>query len=130
MPVKSSAYQGVILFCVCRNFWLHVGINSLNIVKLFQLLNHLVDSFTLLRSYILQIVRDVSELGTSYLETLSLQMLLNLAEACRSTVDSDFVVLLILIKLIFYILVNKFQDEFIHIEAILFLKSEHTLMIE
>ena len=27
-------------------FWLHIGVHRLNIVKLFQLLNHLVKSFT------------------------------------------------------------------------------------
>ena len=37
-------------------------------------------------------------------------MFLNFAEACRSTIDCDFVVLLILIKLIFYAVVDQVED--------------------
>ena len=54
--------------------------------------------------------------STSYLEALSLQVLLNLAEACRSTVDSDFVVLLILIELVLYTVVNQVENHLVHIQ--------------
>ena len=49
-------------------FWLHIGVHRLNIVKLFQLLNHLVKSFTFFWCHILQVVRDVSKLSTSHLK--------------------------------------------------------------
>ena len=49
-------------------FWLHIGVHCLNIVKLFQFLNHLVKSFTFFWCHILQVVRDVSKLSTSHLK--------------------------------------------------------------
>ena len=57
-------------------------------------------------------------------------MLLNFAEACRSTIDCDFVVLLILIKLIFYAVVDQVENHLIHIQTFLLLECEHSLVVE
>ena len=57
-------------------------------------------------------------------------MLLDVAEACRSTVDSDLVVLLILVELILYTIVNQVENHLVHIHAFFLLEGEHSLVVE
>ena len=75
------------LFSVFFRF--HVSIYGLYIVELFQTFYHLVDSFTLFRSHVFQVVRDVSEITTDIFKATFFQMFLDSRIALRITVDSD-----------------------------------------
>ena len=65
-----------LLFCAFR---LHVGIYVLNVVELFELLNHLVDCSALLVINVLDVIRDVGELTTDFLEALFFKIFLYLS---------------------------------------------------
>ena len=57
-------------------------------------------------------------------------MLLNLAEACRLSVDCDFILFFILIVLIVNSIVNQIKDQLLHIYTLFLLEGEHSLMVE
>lgn len=57
---------------------LHVGVNVLHVLILLEALYNLVDSSTLFFGNILQVVGDAGKLGTAYLETALLKVLLDL----------------------------------------------------
>ena len=61
--------------------WLHICINRLNVVEIFEFLHHLVDGFTLFWRYIFEVVGNVGEFSTYHFETCFFKVFLNFAEA-------------------------------------------------
>ena len=114
-------------FLFCRP---HIRIDVLHIVEVFQLLDHLVNRLPLFRCHVLQIVGNTGELGRSNLEAVVLQVLLNIAEAGRLTVDSNFILFVILIILIIDSVVNQIENQLIHVHSLFLLESEDSLMVE
>ena len=113
---------------------LHVGVDGLYVVEIFQFLHHLVDDFALLGSYFLQVIGDIGKLTTYLFKTLGFQSLLDFTITGGFAIYSDcglvlfFVVLLIVLLL--YSEVNHLQNEVIHIHISALLEGEDTLVVE
>ena len=57
-------------------------------------------------------------------------MLLDVAEALRITIDSDFACFLVLVVFIFYSVVDEVENHLVHINTVLLLECEHALVVE
>ena len=109
---------------------LHVRVDCLHVIEVFELLHHLVDGLTLFRRHILQVVGDTCELSTRDLETVLLQMLLDSAEALGVAIDGDAVLLFVLVELVFHAIVNEVENHLVHIQSVFLLESEDCLVVE
>ena len=73
----SGGSLSLFLFLLLLFLRLHVGVNRLHVVELFEAFNHLVDGGTLLFSDFLLVVGDVGELTTDVLESALFEVLLD-----------------------------------------------------
>ena len=62
----SEFYQTIIFLFFFR---LHIGINRLYIIELFEAFHHFVNGFALFRSHVLLVIRNISELTSDILES-------------------------------------------------------------
>ena len=131
MAVANHSFQYFLFLLLLSLFRLHVCVNVLHVVELLKTFNHLVDGSTLLSVKVLKVVRYVCELATDIFEALLLEELLYLCVSLYVvTIDSDCALLVVLVKLVLYVEVDKLKDKLFHIYAVLLLKSEHTLVVE
>ena len=59
----------------------HIGVHVLHIIKLLELLYHLVDGLTLFGSNVLEVVGDTGKLGAGNLVAILLEIVLDVAKA-------------------------------------------------
>ena len=120
--------------CPCQRGLLHVGIDVLYVVELFEAFYHLLNDGTLLVVHLLEVVGDVGELSSDILEALLLKIFLYLSVGFRVTVDGDgclvLVFVILFVKLVIDVVVDEFEDEFLHIDTVLFLEREDALVVE
>ena len=109
---------------------LHIGVDGLDVVEVFEALHHLVDGLTLFGGDILEVVGDAGEFGTGDLEAVLLEMFLDGAEAGGVAIDGDAVLLLVLVELIVDTIVDEVENHLVHIQTILLLEGEDGLVVE
>ena len=114
-----------------RNFFgLHVGINILHIVEIFEQAHHFVDSLALFRRNLFKIVGDICEFSSYHVKTVSLKILLNLSEALGVAINGNGIFFLVFIIFIINSEINQFENEFVHIQPVLFMEREYAFVVE
>ena len=109
--------------------FLDVVIYCSHVFIFIKLIEKLVESFTLFFSHFLVVVSNADKFSALDFEAVFFEVLLQLSVAFRIALSHDRVFFLVVEQFV-YTEVDEFELEFVHINAVLSLNSEHSLACE